>query len=142
LLKGEAGAQNFPHAGCHTVDRLPSAARKSLVTAQSKIKDLGFRNSGVPAADISIQSGTGATSSPQSFARQRSRDLRAFEHLPALERAVGLYKKARAAWASFAAEAKSVYRSDVTFVRNISNAVIGWTGWRPSMPISPTWKNA
>jgi hypothetical protein len=82
---------------------------------QSKIKDLGFAEFRRAAADISIQSGLGNFFAAKFRAATLFAIYERSKYVPALERAVALYKKARAAWASFAAEAKSVYRSDVTF---------------------------
>jgi len=115
LLKGEASAKLSPTWVATQLESLAFAARKSLVTAQSKIKDPGFPEFRRAAADISIQSGLGNFFAAKFRAATLFAIYERSKHLPALERAVGLYKKARAAWASFAAEAKSVYRSDVTF---------------------------
>jgi hypothetical protein len=115
LLKGEASAKLSPTWVATQLESLAFAARKSLVTAQSKIKALGFPEFRRAAADISIQSGLGNFFAAKFRAATLFAIYERSKHLPALERAVGLYKKARAAWASFAAEAKSVYRSDVTF---------------------------
>jgi hypothetical protein len=115
LLKGEVSAKLSPTWVAAQLESLAFAARKSLVTAQSKIKDLGFPEFRRAAADISIQSGLGNFFAAKFRAATLFAIYERSKHPPALERALGMYKKARAAWASFAAEAKSVYRSDVTF---------------------------
>jgi hypothetical protein len=115
LLKGEASAKLSPTWVATQLESLAFTARKSLVTAQSKIKDLGFPEFRRAAADISIQSGLGNFFASKFRAATLFAIYERSKHPPALARAVGMYKKARAAWASFAAEAKSVYRSDVTF---------------------------
>jgi hypothetical protein len=115
LLKGEASAKLSPTWVATQLESLAFAARKSLVSAQSKIKDLGFPEFRRAAADISIQSGLGNFFAAKFRAATLFAIYERSKHVPALERAVGLYKKARTAWAEFAAAAKSVYRSDVTF---------------------------
>jgi hypothetical protein len=115
LLKGEASAKLSPTWVATQLESLAFAARKSLVSAQSKIKDLSFPEFRRAAADISIQSGLGLFFATKFRAAALFALYERSKHFPALERALGLYKKARAAWASFAAEVKSVYRSDVTF---------------------------
>jgi hypothetical protein len=95
-----------------------------LVSGQSKLKDLGFPEFRRAAADISIQSGLGLFFAAKFRAATLFAIYERSKHLPALERALTLYKKARAAWANFAAEAKPVYQSDVTFSRNLFNAAI------------------
>jgi hypothetical protein len=115
MLKEEVSVKLSPTWVATQLESLAFAARKSLVTAQSKLKDLGFPEFRRAAADISIQSGLGIFFASKFRAATLFAIYERSKHVPALERALGLYKKARAAWASFAGEAKSVYRSDVTF---------------------------
>jgi hypothetical protein len=115
LLKGEASAKLSPTWAATQLESLAFAARKSLVSAQSKVKDLGFPEFRRAAADISIQSGLGLFFAAKFRAATLFALYERSKHFSALERALGLYKKARAAWASFASEAKSIYRTDVTF---------------------------
>jgi hypothetical protein len=115
LLKGEPSAKLSPAWVATQLESLAFAARKALVSGQSKLKDLAFPEFRRAAADISIQSGLGLFFA----AKFRAATLFALydrsKHLPALEHALSLYKKARAAWAAFATEAKPIYRGDVTF---------------------------
>jgi hypothetical protein len=115
LLKGEASAKLSPTWVATQLESLAFAARKSLVNAQSKLKYLGFPEFRRAAADISIQSGLGLFFAAKFRAAALFALYERSKHVPALERALGLYRKARAAWAAFAAEAKAIYRSDVTF---------------------------
>jgi hypothetical protein len=115
LLKGETSAKLSPTWVATQLESLAFAARKSLVSAQSKIKDLGFPEFRRTAADISIQSGLGLFFAAKFRAAALYGIYERSKHVPALERALGLYRKARAAWAAFASEAKAIYRSDVTF---------------------------
>ena len=89
--------------------------RKFELAFESKIKDLGFPEFRRAAADISIQSGLGLFFAAKFRAATLFGIYERSKYVPALERALGLYRKARAAWGSFATEAKPIYRSDVTF---------------------------
>jgi hypothetical protein len=115
LLKGEASAKCSPTRVATQLESLAFAARKSLVNAQSKLKDLGYPGFRRAAADISIQSGLGLFFAAKFRAATLFALYERSRNVPALERALGTYRKARVAWATFAAEAKSVYRNDVTF---------------------------
>jgi hypothetical protein len=115
LLKGEASAKISPTWVATQLESLAFAARKSLVNSQSKLKDLGFAEFRRAAADISIQSGLGLFFAAKFRAATLFTLYDRSKHIPALERALALYRKARAAWADFATKAQAIYRSDVTF---------------------------
>jgi hypothetical protein len=115
FMKGDASAKLSPTWVATQLESLAFAARKALVSGQSKLKDLGFPEFRRAAADISIQSGLGLFFAAKFRAATLFAIYERSKHLPALERALTQYKKARAAWANFAAEARPVYRSDVTF---------------------------
>jgi len=115
LLKGEGSAKLSPTWVATQLESFALAARKAIESARRKIKDPGLPEFRRAAADVSIQCGLGF------FFASKFRAATLFAlydrsgHSPALEQAIALYKKARAAWAVFAEEAKTVYRSDVTF---------------------------
>jgi hypothetical protein len=115
LLKDEASAKLSPAAVASHLESLAFAARKALKNADAKTKDHSPPDFRRAAGDVSIQSGLGLFFA----AKFRAGILFALydrsKYLPALQHALDLYKKARAAWASFATEAKPIYRNDVTF---------------------------
>jgi hypothetical protein len=115
LLKGETSAKLSPASVATQLESVAIAARKALQTASSKTKDHAFPEFRRAAADISIQSGLALFFAAKFRAGLLFALYDRSKYRPALERALDLYKKARAAWASFATDAKSVYRNDVPF---------------------------
>jgi len=115
LLKGESSAKLSPAAVATQLESLAITARKALETASSKTKEHAFPEFRRAAADISIQSGLAVFFAAKFRAGLLFALYDRSKYRPALERSLDLYKKARAAWASFATEAKPIYRSDVTF---------------------------
>jgi hypothetical protein len=115
LLKGETSAKFSPASVAAQLESVAIAARKALQTASSKTKDHTFPEFRRAAADISIQSGLALFFAAKFRAGLLFALYDRSKYRPALQRALDLYKKARAAWASFATEAKPIYRSDVTF---------------------------
>ena len=115
LLKNEPSAKLSPTWVATQLESFAFAARKSLDNAGSKMKDLGSPEFRRANADVSIQCGLGLFFASKFRAATLFAIYDRSKYSPALERALGSYKKARAAWAKFADEAKSIYRSDVTF---------------------------
>ncbi len=115
LLKEETSAKYSPIWVAMQLHSFASAVRGALNSADSKVKNHSTPEFRRAAADVSIQAGLA-----EFFATKfRAGILFALydrsKYLPALERALDLYRKARVWWALFATEAKSIYRSDVTF---------------------------
>jgi len=115
LLRGEHDGKYSPATVARWLEDAAANAETYLRTAKFKVADAtasGFRR---VAADVTIQAGLG-----RFFAAKFRAGLlyaiyeRCGEHA-ALKHALEEYRKARAAWAKFANEARSVYRSDITF---------------------------
>jgi hypothetical protein len=115
LLTGQATAKISPIWVAIQLEAFALAARKELESARSKIKEPALAEFRRAAADISIQCGLGLFFASKFRAATLFALYNRSNYRTALERAIGFYKKARAAWAAFAEEAKSIYVSDVTF---------------------------
>jgi hypothetical protein len=115
LLAGRHNPRISPSTVAARLEANANAALASLKKARSIAGDDRYPEFRRVALDIEIQAGLGLF-----FAwKFRSAVLFAlFEHsnhAPALEKSLECYRKARAAWAGFAASATGVYRDDITF---------------------------
>lgn len=115
LLKEETRSKQSPVWVATQLESLAAAAQKGLHSAKSKTKGRSLPEFHRAAADVSIQAGLALFFASKFRAGVLFALYDRSKYLPALERALDQYKKARVAWASFATEAKSIYRSDVTF---------------------------
>ena len=115
LLTGRHNPRLSPAAVAARLEASANAALASLKKARALTGEDGYPEFRRAALDIEIQAGLGAFFAWKFRAGVLFALFEQSKHAPALEKSLECYRKARAAWAGFAASATGVYRDDITF---------------------------
>jgi len=115
LLNGKSSGKHSPIWVAQQLEEASRQATAKLLEAKSKTHDAssaGFRRLEL---DVTIQAGLGRFFAAKFRAGVLSAIYERTGHHPALAEALQTQHLARAAWAEFAAQAKALYRSDITY---------------------------